>query len=321
MGLRIDQVLGKVSDSVAKVSRMTSTAHVQVTYDGDIIRGDHMMDTRDFGSSLVSLADAYGRAAQLVVGEQQEKPRVEISATREGSFEVALVLIEPGWAEALTGPLLSEPAQAIANATALTTIVANALSFIRRIRGRSYRSRDTGTPGVQEVTITGENSTVVFDQRVIQVAEDSRFRRDARGFIAPVTAGIESSVRLTTGIPDDDPVEITSADAGAFDESDGPDDEIDVHIHRTKLTVISAVFQGRGSWKFDSVTGPLSARIEDPEFIRRIDAGEQFGKGTVLDCDLEVTHNITRDKITRRIINVHGKETPADQPDLFGGDN
>ncbi len=291
-----------------------STTRVQVRFDGDIVRDGSVMDARVFGSSLVSLADAYGRASQII-HPGEAPPHLDVKSTGPGSFLVDLIVGDPGWTKVLYDVFKSEPAQAVSNAAQLAGAVIGATGFLKRVAGRYYE-KVAGDDNSLSVTIIGDNNTITLPAIIVQIAEDELFVKDMAGFARPVFHSGDSSVSLSSD--EVDAVVIEADDAESFNAT--PKATVDVVETSTMemvLTVGTLSFQGKGSWKFMYEGMPLNAKIRDEDFQRRIDLGEQFGKGTRLVCMVRITANLTTDKQSYEIVKVLNKIDPGRQVEAF----
>lgn len=68
----------------------------------------------------------------------------------------------------------------------------------------------------------------------------------------------------------------------------------DTVISGVLLQIESAVFKDDNKWRFSDGATPFFAEISDPDFLARINSGdERFGKGDVLVVDLRRTQSIS----------------------------
>jgi hypothetical protein len=67
------------------------------------------------------------------------------------------------------------------------------------------------------------------------------------------------------------------------------EDQVRREIVRETLVVFKVVFGENYKWEVMRGGQKISVAIEDQNLFRRIDQGEQFGKGHRLDVDLEIT--------------------------------
>jgi hypothetical protein len=240
-----------------------STAQLRITYDGDIVHEGNTMDVHTYANSLVSLADAYGRAAKhLHPGDQA--PRVEIKATGAGSFAVTLVVTDPGWLKTVFDALHCDGAEVSANAAALVAAVGGAIGLLKRIRGRRY-TKQPSTDG-SNTTITCDDATINVATTIVTIAEDPRFARDIAGFTEPVFGTGTNQVTITG--PDSTPIVITGDDGPAFNQPTAPKNDANppVEVEMT-LTVATVKLEGRAQWQFRSTeNAPITAKITDEAF-------------------------------------------------------
>lgn len=88
----------------------------------------------------------------------------------------------------------------------------------------------------------------------------------------------------------------------AVNESPEPAEEsLSRNLLKNQVLIIeSAVFKDGNQWRFSDGSMSFSAAIMDENFIRRVDAGERFGKGDHLVVDLVVEQIRTGTKISTR---------------------
>jgi hypothetical protein len=91
------------------------------------------------------------------------------------------------------------------------------------------------------------------------------------------------------------------------------------NTNRMIVYIITAAFQDDNKWRLSDGERSFSAALLDSDFLTRINNGERFGKGDILDVDMRVLQNLdgTKTIIERSILKVHRHLTPQDQPQLL----
>jgi hypothetical protein len=91
------------------------------------------------------------------------------------------------------------------------------------------------------------------------------------------------------------------------------------NTNRMIVSIVAAVFQDGNKWKFNDGERSFSAALLDGDFLARVNNGERFGKGDVLDVDMRVQQNLDGMKTTieRSILKVHRHLTPQEQQQLL----
>ncbi len=64
------------------------------------------------------------------------------------------------------------------------------------------------------------------------------------------------------------------------------------------LILVAPVFQDGNKWRFSDGATSFAAAIEDTAFLARVNDGERFGKGDVLNVEMRITQTRTASKIT-----------------------
>ena len=117
---------------------MPHRASFALAYDGDSLR-DGAMSVREVAPALLAFSEMLER---INLQENGERARIEldIHATREGSFEVALVL-HLGFVDALKDMFTSDGAQAVATILTIAGVTGQGLYWlVKQLRGEEPRS-------------------------------------------------------------------------------------------------------------------------------------------------------------------------------------
>jgi hypothetical protein len=84
---------------------------------------------------------------------------------------------------------------------------------------------------------------------------------------------------------------------------------------RMSVVLVSPVFEDGNKWRFSDGGSTFSAAILDGDFLVKVNTGERFGKGDVLDVDMHIIQTRTGMKVSveRSVIKVHRHLTPHEQ--------
>lgn len=280
-----------------------------VTYQGPAL-ADGRMPVRDLAPALLALGELFTEASTILY---PDRPPValDIHATREGSFEVDLILkaIEGAWdtTEQLFG---GDGATALVNLKELVLGggTVGLIELIKWLRGRRIASAepvvvddDAPDPGHVRVSVSEDGETSLeVPSEVLRLHGSVTVRCNAKEVVRPVEReGVErfeaTSDRQVT-------VSVGKADLPAFDAIEPPEDEEELQDSERPTTVqIVAIAWNEGNkWRFSEGAADSSfyATIEDQAFWDGIDNGaEAFRKGDLLKCRLRTIQRKVDDRL------------------------
>ncbi len=272
-----------------------SKAHFTIAYDGPALR-EGRMEVSELAHALLAVGQVFSAANKVLNGETA-KVSVHVVATRNGSFEINLEVIQ-SLVTQITGLLTGEQVTAAANLVGLITGVGvpsgvSLLWLIKRLRGRQPE-RIERRPDTTEA-IMFEGDTIIAPVNVVRLYQDIHTRRVVRLMVAPLTQdGIsEFAIREDgkTILP------ITVNDIHSFDDPVVLEEEVLIeHVIKHAFTIVSLAFRERNKWRLNDGNATISVLIEDEDFLRRIDENLiAFAKGDILICEM-------------RVRQVHGKD-------------
>ena len=159
----------------------------EVKYEGEALR-DGRMAVRDLAPALLALGQLFTEASQLLYPEN-EPVALEIEATREGSFEVELILHGAGaaWDQLSAHPMTSA-ASLIVFKEAIIGDSADLSLFglIKWLKGKLITDQKDG-PEPGEVTLKLEDgSEITVKAEVVALARDPQIRKKAREVVQPL---------------------------------------------------------------------------------------------------------------------------------------
>lgn len=85
------------------------------------------------------------------------------------------------------------------------------------------------------------------------------------------------------------------------------------------LILVAPVFQDGNKWRFSDGGATFPAAILDEEFLSRVNNGERFGKGDVLQVELKIVQSRTGCKISveRQVLKVIEHRISGQQQQLL----
>jgi len=274
----------------------------EVKYDGEALR-DGRMPVRDLAPALLALGELFTEASQLLYPDN-EPVALEIQATREGSFEVDLILQAAGmgWDQLTTDPVESAAALVLFK----EIVIGDSLDFsffgmLKWLKGKLAADEEDG-PEPGQVTLRAEDGTeITVRSEVAALSSDPGIRKKAREVVEPLKRDGVDTLQFRSGAKPT--VELEKGDIPAFDLPDVEDAEVlaeqavDVY-----LDVLTAELE-QGStrkWRFKGLGSIFWAPIEDAEFMEKYTHREEIlGVGDRLYAKVRVVQK--RDPSTNKI--------------------
>lgn len=291
--------------------RVTESLNFGLEYEGPAL-SEHEMDVRDLAPALLSTANFF-RSLGHQIDPASPEVQVNIRATSEGSFEIALKLLYDHAVAVLSN-------RGLVAGEGLTGLLATAVSvilFVRK-RGQAGPPVETGqpTPGLVRVTWT-DGTVMEFPPDVLRLADETAVRRPLAEMVRPVSRpGIDSLRVLRDGQV---AAEVEKEHLGAFDVDALPGHILNTWERNTFLKILTSAWQVGRKWRFTEGRGAFWARIIDEEFNRGLEAGERYGAQDLLHCDVRETQwqddAGLHTEVT--VIRVIERLAPAELPRLF----
>lgn len=263
----------------------------EVRYEGDALR-DGRMPVRDLAPALLALGQLFTEASQLLYPEN-DPVSLEIEATREGSFEVDLILhgVGAGWDQLSTNPVESAAALVLFKEIVIgDSIDLSLFGLIKWLKGKLITEQREG-PEPGEVTLrTEDGSEITVKSEVAGLSRDPQIRKKAREVVEPLRRDGVDTLEIRS---DDKPtVQLEKDDIPAFEVPETEDAEV---LSEQELDVFLEVLTAdleKGSsrkWRFGGLGETFMAPIEDPEFMEKVAHHEEtFGAGDQLHATLKI---------------------------------
>lgn len=292
---------------------------LSVQYDGPSL-AHHCMDIRDLAPALSALSDMFAAAHRQLADGWSPPPALLVTAQREGSFAVELILAAADSLDTVIDLFSGRKATAASTAIALTTPVFGALGWLAlRARRGDEESRDAQSGHVR---VTWADGTMLeTTTQAAHLVDSLDFRRAAREAVAPLTKeGIDSlTLRRTV---DKAAVHIERADLQAFDFIEPDETLLSETTREVGLKLVSVAFKETHKWRVNDGSSVFWASVEDLRFLQRIsDNQEAFSRDDVLRCRLRERQFQAADGALRvdHIIEEVLRHLPATVPEPFPG--
>lgn len=267
------------------------TEKINIIYSGNgIINGE--MDLESFASSVLN----FGKAINVIKDYLGiNKLDIKIVATKEGSFEVDLVLVADIWGS-FKNLLNSDSASALLNLVAILGIGSGGVfKLFKFLKGQEPKNiRQDG----DNIYITNiDNTTMVFNEKITEIYQDSKFRECMENFAkSPLDS---DSIDNITIKHNNDFIEIDKSEKEFYKkvlwtkESD-----IKNRIYEQTFSIVSLNFNKGNKWKLSDGRGSINVVIKDESFLNKIENNEvQFAKGDKLICEVELIEDVSGEKI------------------------
>lgn len=294
---------------------MKSEINFRVTYDGPALQA-HTMDVRDLAPALLALADLIKAANEELYGDKAEVRVAVRAGFKEGSFGIDMVFFQDiltQLTELFSGKEASASANAIQILSGIGIFGGGVIALLRWLRGRKIERIEQRQ---ETVVIWTADESAEIDLTTLRLLKNRRVRMELRNVLRPLEVDGIDSVAMTHGA-EIGPI-IAAAEADYFQPPADADEPLSDSIQRGVLLQIeSAVFKEGNKWRFTDGARAFHAAIEDPDFLARIESGEErFGKADMLAVDLrQLQYAINGElKSEWRIVRVIEHRAPLQRP-------
>lgn len=285
----------------------------QITYDGPALQTNRM-DVRLLAPALLGLADVI-QAANRVVNPDRPQPGLHIEASREGSFAVELLLIDPAsLIDRAVGLFSSREAGAAANALGIFTAATAAVAFVARLAHKRIRRQEQIRPGWVRITFD-DDTTIELPAEAPILAADLEFRRAANQMVEPLRMeGIET---VSISRHREEAVRVVRDDLPGFEVPEAGEVLLNDQVRTVALRLRNVAFVPGNKWRVSDGDNDLFVTMDDASFVERVNTNEEsFAAGDILQCDLRTQQWQTQSgairnehTVTRVLNHVRGPRT------------
>ncbi len=275
-------------------------------YHGDPVKAGRM-DSYEVAAYIVAFSDFLGLVSRKTYGEKIEI-KTEIQGFRKGSFDIDFAFR----LGVVTAMLLS---QTPLSAKDFIELIRECIKVWLHLSGKPPKTMLQDPNNKNCLHIENQTGQVVYATiNVTNIITDLRAGEAAQQFIKkPLEEGL-SHIRINSKAGGE-VAKIEKKDAPSFVpiivERPSP---LEQEMQMT-LLIESPVFKERNKWRFSDGQSSFYADIDDEEFLKKVDAGERFGKGDQLVARVRFVQSGTFGslKLDRIITKVLEHQTPQDK--------
>ena len=268
---------------------MTSTSF-SIAYDGPALR-DGRMEVRDLAPALLAVGQLFDAVNRIINGDQASI-KVNVVATREGSFEV-LLGVDQDIIQKAVEFLGSDEAEAAINlrelivggGTLAVAGIGGLIWLVRRLLGRNPDKLEKLNN--DWVRITTNNETFEVPIKLLRLYKDIPVRDALQRLISePLEReGIEKFVASDSTHKET----VGKDEAPYFKRPDLQDNMLTDDTKRVAFSIVSLTFKQENKWRLHDGSNTISAVIADEEFLSRVASNEvAFSKGDILICEVRM---------------------------------
>jgi hypothetical protein len=264
------------------------------------------MNVYEAAENMIAFSEFMVVAVKVTYGDSADV-KAEVGGFEHNCFETSLVFNLLGPAATVFSAV--EPHH-------IWRVVKGAIALWKHLQGRPPTAITYNGPNV---SVTNNNGTII--QLHADALHLTYHPKGAEAVSKFIRSGLNhegyESVRIE---PEDWPKlpdlasEVSKEESGYFVPV-APESKISDNIVRMSVVIVGPEFEGSSKWRFSDGGPPFSASMLDKEFIRKVNLGERFGKGDVLDVDMHIVQTRLGMKVSadREVLKVHDHMTPPDQ--------
>ena len=267
-----------------------SKAEFKVSYDGPALL-DGSMDVRDLAPALLAVGQFFDAANKELNGKRATV-RTQVVASKEGSFEVSLLLDQnliQGAIDFLSGDEVTAALQL--RDILVGTSGVGIIWLIKKLKGKNPSKVERLEPGQVRVTIEGETFDV--PEVIERLSRVDAIRRTLEKMIADPLKREGVNIFAVSDAKRKETVE--DSDGDYFRRQASPDDPIVDETRRQAFRIDSLSFKDGRKWRLSDGSEAISATMNDQDFVNRVSKSAiAFSKSDVLMCDVR-TQQFYRD--------------------------
>lgn len=279
------------------MSDMNAKIHFSIKYDGPAL-ASHQMDVRELAPALIALSEMLEQANKAAFPDAAEV-RVNVQGNfKGGSFGVDLIAMQSVAQQIVSmfsGPETTAAANLLAILGGIGLLGSGGLiGVIKWLKGRKPSAiRFEGDKTIFELRSTETVESFEVDLVAGKLYQSRIVRQTLAKVIKPLEReGVDIFACGRDGATE---AVVSKNDVAWFEMAASEADVVsDTVSEAVLLQIESAVFKDENKWRFGDGATSFFAEISDPDFLARINSGdERFGKGDVLVVDLRRVQSIS----------------------------
>lgn len=281
-----------------------SRADFTLTYDGPALR-NHEMNVRDLAPAMLAVGELFDALNLLFNGESAEVA-VNVRAHEPGCFSVLFEVVQ-GWKDGALALLSGNDVTAALNLKELVFGGGVGLVWlIKRLRGKQPQKIELVSPGMVRLEVDGETHDVplsllrAYQEVSVRVAVERVIHRP---LLEPGIDEVRFEGRDSTT------ERVTKLEAEHFKAPQVADRVLIDDTRQAAYTIISLSFKEDNKWRLHDGSSPISATIEDEDFLKRVDTNViRFAKNDVLVClvhfqQKQTSKGLVTEHVVKRVLN------------------
>lgn len=272
-----------------------------IAYTGEAV-DDGTMDVSVLGPALMALGTLVNEANKIV-NNDNSTIAVKVNADfQKGSFEIQLDVIRT-LADQLQSLFTNHISVAqlleyLGLGATVQSIVGgpSVIDIIKWVKNRKIDKAIKNDNKTATLVIQDESVTVNID--VLNIYMSIPVRESLDAMVAPTKRSGIDSFEVRKGQDDKSPLQVISkeeSESFTFDESDfAQTEEVDIQRYTQWVTILTVNFEEL-KWRFKSGENKYYAKVDDEDFLKKIEGGLSFTKGDMLQIDLEDSTHIKLD--------------------------
>lgn len=252
---------------------MTRKAEVDICYEGQT----HQIDLDTLVLTLLHFSEITKAIAKEIVPNEQIQ--IKINATEKGSFNIKLEIVKE-----LFGFFKND------NIIALQMLLGTLVGIFQLKEYLKGKKPDKVVKHNENITVFKDDSKLIITDKVFKVYSKN----------VDANKNMEEWFDKLSEIPEVEGLSIDAKEAGVFrvkqsnfhdlaQENELLEDEEEVEIVETELSIVKIVFTRKRKWEFIFQGNKISALVTDEQFWDMVDSQVSFAKGDILIVKLEIT--------------------------------
>jgi hypothetical protein len=280
---------------------------VSLKYEGPAL-DDGRMDVYEASANMIAFSEFMVAAVKVTYGDSTEA-KAEVAGHAHNCFVTDLVFT-------LGGPVASifshyTPEQ-------LWSVVKEAFKLWKHLKGQPPASIVHNGP---EVNVTNNDGTIIqVKTESLTLVLNPKATESATRF---VNTGLShegyESLRIEPQDAGTEAIAEVSKGEASYFVSVAPENKVSDNVVRMTIQIVAPVFQDGNKWRFSDGGAVFNASLLDDTFVKKVNTGERFGKGDLLDVDMHIVQVQSGMKVNieRSVTRVHRHITPMEQYPMF----